>query len=60
MQARAGEDVNVREAKRRIHAATTPEEQSRAWEEYRSRLLRKMRELAPALSDRIDKAESGK
>ena len=60
VQARAGEDVTVREAKRRIHLATTPEEQSHAWEEYRSRLLRKMRELAPALSERIDKAESAK
>ena len=60
VEARAAEDAVVREAKRRIHSATTPEEQSRAWEEYRSTLVRKMRELGPSLSERIDKAESAK
>ena len=59
VEARAGEDAAVREAKGRIHSATTPEEQSRAWEEYRGALLRKMRELAPSLEGRIRKAEAG-
>ena len=59
VEARANEDATVREAKRKIHSAATPEEQSRAWEEYRSKLLQKMRELAPALRERIDRAEPG-
>ncbi len=59
VEARANEDAAVREAKRKIHSAATPEEQSRAWEEYRSKLLQKMRELAPALRERIDRAEVG-
>ena len=46
-EARAHEDAAVREAKRKIHTAATPEEQTRAWEEYRSTLQRKIRELAP-------------
>ena len=57
VEARAHEDASVREAKRKIHAAATPEEQARAWEEYRSTLHKKMRELAPTL--RIDKVETG-
>lgn len=57
VEARAHEDGHVREAKRKVHSATTPEEQSRAWEEYRRTYYEKMRELAPALRERIDEAE---
>jgi hypothetical protein len=39
------EEADVREAKRKVHAAKTPEEQSRAWEEYQALLARKQREV---------------
>ena len=56
VEARAHEDATVREAKRKIHSATTPDEQTRAWEEYRNTLSRKIRELSPVPGERINKA----
>ena len=57
-EARAFEDPVVRDLKKKIYGAKTDEEQATAYREYRRGLYRKMRELEPALKERIDAAES--
>ena len=57
-EARAFEDPVVRDLKKKIYGAKTDEEQTAAYREYRRGLYQKMRELEPALKDRIDAAES--
>jgi hypothetical protein len=54
---KAIEDESVRALKKRIHTATSDDEQTRAWREYRSALRDKMHALDPSLGDLIDRAE---
>ena len=59
-QVQALEDPRVREMKAKIHAASSDEERRKAANDYYRALYGKMRELAPAAKDRIDKEEASK
>ena len=60
VETRAIEDPAMRELKKQIYKAKTDEDQTAAYREYRKALFQKMRELKPALKERIDEAENAR